>query len=67
MDLLTTNDIQALTGYRRPSKQIGWLKQYGVRFFVAADGYPRVLKSDLEKPKDQRVKSPDFNALKHLG
>ena len=67
MDLLTPNDVKALTGYVRPSKQIAWLKRYGVRFFVAADGHPRVLKCDLERPKDQRLTGPDFNALNNMG
>jgi len=61
--ILTRGEVSELTGYRRPSGQIKQLKIYGVRFFVAADGYPRVLRSDLEHHKKGKVIEPDFSAL----
>ena len=54
-----------LTGYHKPSCQIRWLKGYGVRFFVGADGYPRVLESELTKPA-KHASEPDFAALRRL-
>jgi hypothetical protein len=36
-------ELIELTGYRYPSKQIEWLRQCGIRHFVAKDGHPRVL------------------------
>lgn len=54
-------ELKAFTGYERPSKQIDWLRREGVRFFVGADGYPRVLKSDLENKQNQRRTEPDFS------
>lgn len=41
--MLTPEQIVQLTGYRRPSKQIEWLKRNGVPYFVNAAGYPQVI------------------------
>jgi hypothetical protein len=62
--LLTRKELHKLTGYERPSAQIRWLRQYGIRFFEAADGYPRVLRSDLENKEKSRGTSPNLSALK---
>jgi hypothetical protein len=47
MALLTSEEMVQLTGRRKPSKQIAWLKDKGLRenvhFFVNAAGYPQVL------------------------
>ena len=61
-------NIEILTGYRRPSFQIKKLRAFGIRFFVAADGYPRVLNSDVEasNQRSQAGAQPDFEALKTL-
>lgn len=64
---MAREEIIELTGYKRPSLQIAQLKRYGLRFFLAADGHPRVLKSDLEGVKRQAAKSPDFSALPTRG
>lgn len=64
---LTQKQIKGLTGYERPSKQIAWMKKYGLRFFVAADGRPRLLKSDLENKENQRHNTPNFTHLKKAG
>lgn len=39
---LTDDDLFLLTGYRRPSKQIEWLKRNRWVFVVNAVGHPRV-------------------------
>ena len=45
---LTREEIKQLTGYRIPSAQIRWLRSEEFKFKIAADGYPRVLKSEVE-------------------
>ena len=65
--ILTRDEVADLTGYRRPQRQIAKLKTYGVRFFVAADGYPRVLRADLESHTSGKVNQPDFSALGKAG
>lgn len=62
--LLTDAELQTLTGYRRPSKQIDWLRQHGVRFMVGADGRPRVLRAELETRHYQPRREPNFQALR---
>ncbi|MGR6036095.1 MAG: DUF4224 domain-containing protein [Candidatus Nitrosoglobus sp.] len=36
---LTRQELIELTGYKLPSYMIRQLQSYGLRFFVAADGY----------------------------
>jgi pyruvate/2-oxoglutarate dehydrogenase complex dihydrolipoamide dehydrogenase (E3) component len=57
--VLKREEICDLTGYQRPSKQIQWLREWGIRHFVAADGHPRVLRADLELPHAATPKSVD--------
>ncbi len=64
---LTDEELADLSGYRRPSKQIAWLKKQGIRFFVAADGHPRVLRAHLEAPAKQRTTGPDLEAVRQMG
>lgn len=64
---LTRVELIDLTGYKRPSCMIKQLRSYRLRFFIAADGYPRVPRSEIEgKPKDRVKSKPDFSALSHL-
>ena len=46
---LTRDELQELTGFKYPSKQIEWLRAEGFIFRVAADGHPRVLQSAVLK------------------
>lgn len=64
---LTADEMHKLTGLKQPSKQVAWLRRYGLRFFVAADGHPRVPRSNFEAKENQRVNVPDFSALKKTG
>jgi hypothetical protein len=41
--MLTPDQMVQLTGYRKPSKQIEWLKRNGVPYLVNAAGYPVVI------------------------
>lgn len=65
--LLSREEIYELTDYRRPSKQITWLRKHGVRFMVAADGHPRVLRRELESPAEKPVRAPNLEALRRMG
>jgi hypothetical protein len=42
-------DVQSLTGYRRPSAQIRWLRDNGWRFIVNALGKPVVALAELNR------------------
>lgn len=64
---LTQDELQELTAFKIPSKQIQWLKAEGFLFRVAADGHPRVLRSAVEElmgapetKKNARVVTPEF-------
>ncbi len=63
---LSDEELADLTGYQRPSKQIAWLKKQGIRFFVAADGHPRVLRAHLEGPPKQQPTGPDLEAVRRM-
>ena len=65
--LLSDDEVRELTGYRKPSCQARWLKQHGIPHFIAADGYPRVVRAHLENRENQRVRGPDLAAVRRLG
>ena len=46
---LAETDVQSLTGYRRPSAQIRWLRQHGWRFIVNALGKPVVALAEFNR------------------
>ena len=69
---LNRNEIYQLTGYKIPSAQIRWLQKNGILFRVGADGYPRILLSEVEFQMLSHTKSnkhlsvqetPNFEAL----
>jgi Domain of unknown function (DUF4224) len=66
---LTDTDLQQLTGFIQPSKQIGWLQREDIKFRVAADGHPRVLREHLFKLMGvtdiatRRRSAPDFSTM----
>lgn len=64
--ILTRAQVTELSGYRKPSCQIKWLKRQGLRFFVGADGYPRVPTSEIERKPAVKATEPDFEALGRL-
>jgi len=71
--LLTPDDLQSLTGFIRPSKQIEWLRREGFTFRVAADGHPRVDRAHYLKMMGvadiaaKRRTTPDFSTLRTSG
>jgi len=70
---LTAAELFDLTGYKKPSKQLSWLRGQGFIFRVAADGYPRVDRTHYLKLMGGAVEAarhsksqPDFSSLKKL-
>jgi hypothetical protein len=45
---LTRSEIQQLTGYKTPATQTRWLQDNGFLFKIGADGYPRLLLTEVE-------------------
>jgi hypothetical protein len=66
---LAETDVQSLTGYRRPSAQIRWLRQHGWRFAVNALGKPAVALAEFNRrmvggvQRTLATQEPDWNAL----
>lgn len=46
---LTAAELAELTGYRRPSAQLRWLREHRWRFEVNAVGHPRVARAYFER------------------
>jgi hypothetical protein len=46
---LAETDVASLTGYRRPSAQIRWLRDNGWRFIVNALGQPVVALAEFNR------------------
>ena len=42
MICLTRQELLEISGFRRPSSVVKWLRQNGFVFVVAADGWPRI-------------------------
>lgn len=64
---LTEEQTIDLTGYRRPSYQISWLKARGMRFFVRKDGHPRIPCSEINPTASVAEVEPNLEALEQLG
>lgn len=64
--ILTREELRDLTGYQRPSKQIAKLRAYGIRHIIAADGHPRVLRSEVGSNQTQPRRAPNFEALRRV-
>lgn len=68
--LLDSADVQSLTGFIRPSKQIEWLRREGFTFRIGADGHPRVDRAHYLKMMGvtdlsaKRRTAPDFSTLR---
>jgi hypothetical protein len=62
-------DVQSLTGYRRPSAQIRWLRDNGWRFIVNALGKPVVALAEFNRrmvggvQRTLTTQEPDWSAL----
>jgi hypothetical protein len=69
---LTADQLHELTGFRRPSAQIRWLRDNHWAFAVRADGKPSVAEREFEAQmctgqKAAATDEPDFAALDKAG
>jgi hypothetical protein len=62
--ILSPDEVCELTGRRQPKRQIQWLTENQWKFFVGADGHPKVARSyyeahygEPEKPKRRGVRT----------
>jgi hypothetical protein len=65
---LSSDDVQTLTGYKQPARQIRWLAAHAWRFEVGGDGCPKVLRSYAEGrmgAPSQRRRGPNLEGLSH--
>ncbi len=63
---LSKEDLEQMTGFKRPSRQRKWLDHNGYRFDVNAAGRPVVLMSAVEQklgPTQNPRQTPNFDAL----
>jgi hypothetical protein len=47
MLILSPQELEELTEYKRPADQIKWLRSKGIPFFLGAKGNPKVLRDSL--------------------
>lgn len=65
--LLTDDELEQLTGYKRTADQCTWLKRNGVPFYrQRLIGRPRVVREALTGPRKRRAEQegPDLDWLK---
>lgn len=72
--LLTSTEIQLLSGYRAHRCQIRWLRQNNIKFLIDGLGRPRVLRAAIElqlgisepssESADSSIKKPNFDPLR---
>lgn len=63
---LTASDLRTLTGYRRASAQVRWLRKHGYRFTVSGLGVPIVALAEFNRHMvgGRAVRQePNFEAL----
>lgn len=66
---LTSSELFALTGRQQAARQIAWLRRYGWRFAVSANGRPRVARAYFDKrlagieSTPEPSNEPDFTVL----
>ena len=58
---LTAEEIEYMTGFKRPSDQIEWLKKNKVRYAIARQKKPRVLQSHVEEIFGANKKTKPIN------
>jgi hypothetical protein len=49
---LTADELEQLTGYRRPGAQIRWLRSRAIRHYVNGAGHPVVARAWLDSDHD---------------
>jgi hypothetical protein len=67
---LTKNDIEALTGYKKPALQRRWLVENGYSFDVRADARPAVLADQVRARQatkgSERATHPNWHAFEEI-
>ena len=69
---LATDELNQLTGVKRPSAQVAWLRDRGWKFEVNAAGRAVVAKAEADRhmvsgpARKSRNQRPDFSALNKM-
>lgn len=67
--LLSSSEIERLTGYTRASAQVRWLRHHGWRFTVNALGDPVVALAEFNRHmvggSAASVQEPNWDAMNH--
>ena len=63
--VLSVSELRILTGRRQRNRVIEWLVENGIRHYTGADGWPRVLHSDLRG--EGKVKYTELRTRPRLG
>ncbi|WP_076543078.1 DUF4224 domain-containing protein [Shewanella sp. UCD-KL21] len=69
MSLLTTEELQKLSGLTQAAAQVKWLKRQGIKHYVRNDGRPSVTWKFVNTPHESGVHSqnktlqPNFGAI----
>lgn len=65
--LLTDAELEVLSGLKRPTAQVKWLRDQGINCFIRADGKPSVTWDFVNNPRGMLVhhksSEPNFGAL----
>lgn len=54
---LSPTELETLTGYKRPSRQIKWLRERGYIFFVNGKGMPVIARKHADEMKNGKEKT----------
>ena len=60
------SETAELSGANQRPRQIGALSRMGINFFVAADGWPRVPRTEIERHQSKKTQEPDFSTLTRI-
>ena len=52
MSVVPFEDLQALSGYKQPSKVIAFLREHRIRYVIGGDGKPRTTSDFLSEDLD---------------
>lgn len=55
--LLTPENVLELTGLRRPTSQMKWLRENGIVFLVGGDGNPKVIIESVLNRFDKNLRN----------
>lgn len=63
---MTDEEVEELTGYVYPKRQVRWLEENGIEHYVNGRGKVRILRDHhaSRKPKPPERTKPDFTKLK---